>query len=81
MIKILLNTCVINAQILYNMRHCNSNMTVDTVRVKVKQFRESLINKMLNFTQTNGKHVQQANIYNINTHSFTETQKKINLET
>lgn len=45
MTEILLNTCVINAQILYNMKHSNSKLTV-------KQFRESLIDKMLNLRPT-----------------------------
>lgn len=55
MTEILLNTCVINAQILYNMKHSNSKLSV-------KQFRESLIDKMLNLRPTSRKLVQRTDL-------------------
>ncbi|XP_025205105.1 piggyBac transposable element-derived protein 4-like [Melanaphis sacchari] len=52
MTEILLNTSVINAQIMYNMKYYNSKMNV-------KQFRESLIDKMLNLRPTSRKLAQE----------------------
>lgn len=54
MTEILLNTCVINAQTLYNMKHSNSKLTV-------KQFRESLIEKILNLKPNSRKLVHGIN--------------------
>lgn len=57
MTEILLNTSVINAQIMYNMKHYDSKMNV-------KQFRESLIDKMLNLRPTSRKLAQQMTVPN-----------------
>lgn len=54
MTEILLNTCVINAQTLYNTKHSNSKLIV-------KQFRESLIDKMIDLKPTGRKLVQGIN--------------------
>ncbi|XP_029347881.1 piggyBac transposable element-derived protein 4-like [Acyrthosiphon pisum] len=52
MTEILLNTSVINAQIMHNIKHNDSKMNV-------KQFRESLIDKMLDLKPTSRKLPQQ----------------------
>lgn len=55
MTEILLNTSVINAQILYNMKHYHSKMNA-------KQFRESLIDRMLHLRPTSRKSAQEKNL-------------------
>ncbi|XP_025420762.1 uncharacterized protein LOC112690873 [Sipha flava] len=68
MTEILLNTCVISTKILYNMKHSNSKLTV-------KQFRESLIDKILNLRPTSRKLVQSTNL-NISTPSTSGNQRR-----
>lgn len=66
MIEILLNICVINAQILYNIKHSVSELTV-------KQFRETLIDKTLNLRPTSRKLVQETKENNCNNASMSNT--------
>jgi archaellin len=68
MTEILLNTCVISTKILYNMKHSNSKLTV-------KQFRESLIDKILNLRPTSRKLVESTNL-NISTPSTSGNQRR-----
>lgn len=57
MTEILLNTSVINAQIMHNIKHNDSKMNV-------KQFHESLIDKMLDLKPTSRKLPQQMKMPN-----------------
>lgn len=57
MTEILLNTSVINAQIMHNIKHNDSKMNV-------KQFRESLIDEMLDLRSTSRKLSQQMTVPN-----------------
>jgi len=67
MTETLLNTSVINAQIMYNINHHDS-------KINVKQFRESLIDKMLNLRPISRKLAQQITVPNTPKSSGNQTR-------